>query len=374
MTEVTATELTTMINQKHEGGGDGDFQIDMTSSSSSAFPSKSHHKRKTPVINNTPHKKPKSTSSSTPHNTAIKTTVSPFPPPISPKARQLMDHRMAMVGKQPIVKNGFKSASMTKMKKHVDLINKMDLKKTMPANSSNSNMRALSSSSSPPAQSFLTSLMKHVLPSSSASSPSLSRMTPDGNAMREDVDVVREFDQDVATALVCLGGSFLGLPQEDLLESPGMRKLVARNIRWFQGTPDVLKLLGLMAAKKLNQMVNKQTIQNNNNKRALSLPPPTFRTAGNNSAANHEEGGIMFSSPIPIQTDTTPLIKTEQYDNHHHVQRQYDEYGPGPVPDYSYGGFKTDIEDDDEYNNHNRPLYDPSSSSYDADADAAGVH
>lgn len=74
-------------------------------------------------------------------------------------------------------------------------------------------------------------------------------------AHAEDTDVVRELDQDVAQALVAVGGTMLGIPTHELLRSPGMRKLVARNIRWFQGTPDLVKMVGLMAAKKLNQWV-----------------------------------------------------------------------------------------------------------------------
>lgn len=74
----------------------------------------------------------------------------------------------------------------------------------------------------------------------------------------EDVDVIREFDNDVAGALLSVGGTFLGLPQEELMASPGMRKLVARNIRWFQSTPDIVKLVGLLAAKKMNQWVTLQ--------------------------------------------------------------------------------------------------------------------
>lgn len=78
---------------------------------------------------------------------------------------------------------------------------------------------------------------------------------PHRASVAEDLDVVRELDQDVAGALVAVGGTMMGIPAQDLLASPGMRKLVARNIRWFQGTHDLVKLVGLLAAKKLNQWV-----------------------------------------------------------------------------------------------------------------------
>lgn len=67
-----------------------------------------------------------------------------------------------------------------------------------------------------------------------------------------DADVLMEFDNDVAEALLSLGGQYLNIPPEELMQSTGLRKLVARNIRWFQKTPDCVKLMGLMLAKKFN--------------------------------------------------------------------------------------------------------------------------
>ena len=94
----------------------------------------------------------------------------------------------------------------------------------------------------------------------------------------EDHDVVRELDQDVAGALVAVGGTLMGLPTEELLRSPGMRKLVARNIQWFQGTHDLVKLLGLMAAKKLNQWVQRRYGDEEDRHRSAILDAPTTTT------------------------------------------------------------------------------------------------
>lgn len=120
-------------------------------------------------------------------------------------------------------------------------------------------------------------------------------------ASPEDQDVIREFDQDVAGALVCLGGSLMGLPQEDLVTSPGMRKLVARNIRWFQNSHDVLKLVGLMAAKKLNQWVAKRSAMNANPQ--LMLDDDNTTNTGvitaDRSVVHHSPPPPYFSFRIP---------------------------------------------------------------------------
>lgn len=70
-----------------------------------------------------------------------------------------------------------------------------------------------------------------------------------------DLDVTSEFDRDVSEAMVTLGGRVMGLDPHDLMHSKGLCKLVARNIRWFQNTPDWLKLVGLVVAKRLNSAV-----------------------------------------------------------------------------------------------------------------------
>lgn len=84
------------------------------------------------------------------------------------------------------------------------------------------------------------------------------RQTPTSHqpsSLSDDPDVIGEFDRDVSEAMVTIGGRFVGLNPDELMHSQGLRKLVARNIRWFQNTPDWLKLIGLVVAKRLNSAV-----------------------------------------------------------------------------------------------------------------------
>jgi hypothetical protein len=76
----------------------------------------------------------------------------------------------------------------------------------------------------------------------------------------EDVDIVREFDHEVSVAVTRIGGSLLGLNAhpDQLMDSPGVRKLVARNLAWFHGSSDFFKLCGLLLAKKINRVIEKQ--------------------------------------------------------------------------------------------------------------------
>lgn len=68
----------------------------------------------------------------------------------------------------------------------------------------------------------------------------------------QDVGVHLEFDTDVVDALVYTVGRWMGLDTDQLRDSPGLRTLVSRNIQWFRNSPDWMKLLGLVMAKKLN--------------------------------------------------------------------------------------------------------------------------
>lgn len=122
-------------------------------------------------------------------------------------------------------------------------------------------------------------------------------------ATTEDTDVVRELDQDVAQALVAVGGTMLGIPTHELLRSPGMRKLVARNIRWFQGTPDLVKMVGLMAAKKLNQWVARRyglelsDLPTNLKREHDSEPEPPNKKVRREEPTREED-----TSPKPVAT------------------------------------------------------------------------
>lgn len=67
-----------------------------------------------------------------------------------------------------------------------------------------------------------------------------------------DPEVVQEFDRDISEFLVSISGKFLGMNPNDLMQSTGLRQLIARNMRWFQNTPDWMKVVGLLVAKKFN--------------------------------------------------------------------------------------------------------------------------
>ena len=71
-----------------------------------------------------------------------------------------------------------------------------------------------------------------------------------------DAGVHMEFDTDIVDALVYTVGRWLGLDTEQLRDSPGLRTLVSRNIQWFRASPDWMKLLGLVMAKKLNHSLD----------------------------------------------------------------------------------------------------------------------
>jgi hypothetical protein len=117
----------------------------------------------------------------------------------------------------------------------------------------------------------------------------------------EDRDIINEFDNDVATAIMQVGGSVLGISQDELNKSSGLRKLVARNIRWFQGTHDAVKLAGLLCAKKLNHCVN----QHQSNQLNLTSDYPS--TPQSYDALTSSSSSVTFMS-MPQQTDDALTI------------------------------------------------------------------
>lgn len=113
-------------------------------------------------------------------------------------------------------------------------------------------------------------------------------------AFSEDVDIVREFDHEVSVAVTRIGCSLLGLnahPDQQLMESPGVRKLVARNLAWFHGSSDFFKLCGLLLAKKINQAIEKQIPSN-----ALPLPPPVSLAYPSRQAQAQEEENMQITT------------------------------------------------------------------------------
>lgn len=79
---------------------------------------------------------------------------------------------------------------------------------------------------------------------------------PPSRAPEHDVGVHLEFDTDVVDALVYTVGRWMGLDTDQLRDSPGLRTLVSRNIQWFRASPDWMKLMGLVLAKKLNHSLD----------------------------------------------------------------------------------------------------------------------
>lgn len=68
---------------------------------------------------------------------------------------------------------------------------------------------------------------------------------------RDDL-VIQEFDREVSAAIAKIGGRLMGVQNTD---SPGVKDLVARNLTWFHDTSDPVKLLALLAAKKVNAIL-----------------------------------------------------------------------------------------------------------------------
>ena len=78
-----------------------------------------------------------------------------------------------------------------------------------------------------------------------------------GNNTTSPTDCVHEeFDADVVDALMYVVGRWMGLEDEQLRDSPGLRTLVTRNMQWFHNSPDWMKLTGLLLAKKLHRSLN----------------------------------------------------------------------------------------------------------------------
>lgn len=89
----------------------------------------------------------------------------------------------------------------------------------------------------------------------------------------DDLDVLHEFDRDVSEAMVVMGGRFLQIPPEELLHSVGLRKLITRNMRWFHRTPDCLKMVAILLAKKFNGEVRRFSSSLASSSASLLSPP-----------------------------------------------------------------------------------------------------
>lgn len=74
-----------------------------------------------------------------------------------------------------------------------------------------------------------------------------------------DPEVIAEFDRDISRVVTHVTGRWMGLSDTELQQSPALRQLVSRNMRWFQHTPDWMKLMGIVVAKKVNSLVGTLT-------------------------------------------------------------------------------------------------------------------
>lgn len=174
----------------------------------------------------------------------------------------------------------------------------------------------------------------------------------DASTAFQDPDVIGEFDRDVSEAMVTFGGRFVGLDPQELMHSQGLRKLVARNIRWFQNTPDWLKLVGLVVAKRLNSAVRSTTMQQNNNSREeteynhhhrieglddlpVTLPPCSPLPM---SALLDEEDVVVVAPAVPVREDerddtpAPPTKKAAKAKGKGHKNTAAQESNPPPNP------------------------------------------
>lgn len=154
----------------------------------------------------------------------------------------------------------------------------------------------------------------------------LAALTTPSPAGPEDHQIHREFDHDVAKALLSVGGRFTGMDTQDLMNSPGARLLLSRNLRWFHATPDWLKLLGMVLAKKLNQHLG--NITTTSFPEEEWLPPPDQATITSTplpdpenmsldqNAATVPMGPWMSINPLepptPTEVEVTREIVPEQ--------------------------------------------------------------
>lgn len=150
-----------------------------------------------------------------------------------------------------------------------------------------------------------------------------------------DAGVHVEFDTDIVDALVYTVGRWLGLDTEQLRDSPGLRTLVSRNIQWFRSSPDWMKLVGLVLAKKLNhsldcpkrsagdlqRMVLDRMVHDQNAEHAVdstgqkteSVPPSGVSQVPEAVAAvGTEEDAMVVDSPSAVAAVALPQQRKKQ--------------------------------------------------------------
>lgn len=124
----------------------------------------------------------------------------------------------------------------------------------------------------------------------------------------QDAGVHLEFDTDVVDALVYTVGRWMGLDTEQLRDSPGLRTLVSRNIQWFRNSPDWMKLLGLVLAKKLNHTLDCPKRSVSDTQRMLldrMLSPHTMPAV---PVTGSDNGGVLAELPMKTETGADVLL------------------------------------------------------------------
>jgi hypothetical protein len=187
--------------------------------------------------------------------------------------------------------------SKTKMENHMRMLRRVGIAEPLRRGPVPSNL----ASQSPKGSGWFASVVSSVMGSPSPIQDESTRPLLNHSSNSEDRDIINEFDNDVATAIMQVGGSVLGISQDELNKSSGLRKLVARNIRWFQGTHDAVKLAGLLCAKKLNNCVHHH--QSNQ----LNLTSDYPSTPQSYDALPSSSSSVTFMS-MPQQTDDALTI------------------------------------------------------------------
>lgn len=207
-----------------------------------------------------------------------------------------------------------RNVGRTQLEKHA--IKMRQLAQAMVSNSSATRPPALKRAKIDPATvGFLNNTSSHTNPtwrqkamerligsfqlSSSASAPG-----------EEDQIIMRELDRDVARALVHTGGKALGIHPDELYNSPGLQKLVARNMQWFNQAPDWLKLAGLCAAKKLNGYLQPE------NCAGVEFLPPSLFIEKPQQQRQEEAASSSSSSVIKVEEkEKEPVVSSSTADD-----------------------------------------------------------
>ena len=142
--------------------------------------------------------------------------------------------------------------------------------------------------------------------------PSATSSENNGASGEHDRNVHIEFDTDVVDALVYTVGRWMGLDTEQLRDSPGLRTLVSRNIQWFRSSPDWMKLLGLVLAKKLNHTLECPRRSASDTQRMLldrTWTEPPVSTEESEPVKNGETAPVTAADEERVNAPPAPSTK-----------------------------------------------------------------